>query len=57
MIFERFRQGSHKRSGSGLGLHLSKRIVETHQGTLDVQSELGKGSVFRVCLPTQQPKN
>ena len=57
MIFERFRQGSHKRSGSGLGLHLSKRIVETHQGTLDVQSELGKGSVFRVCLPTQPPKH
>ncbi|HEY9829228.1 MAG TPA: hybrid sensor histidine kinase/response regulator [Stenomitos sp.] len=57
MIFERFRQGSHKRSGSGLGLHLSKRIVETHQGTLNVQSELGKGSVFRVCLPTQKPKN
>jgi signal transduction histidine kinase len=56
MIFERFRQGSHKRSGSGLGLHLSKRIVETHQGTLDVQSELGRGSVFRVCLPTQKPK-
>ncbi|AFZ19416.1 ATP-binding response regulator [Allocoleopsis franciscana] len=57
MVFERFRQGSHKRSGSGLGLHLSRRIVETHQGTLDLQSELGKGSVFRVCLPTQQPKN
>jgi signal transduction histidine kinase len=57
MVFERFRQGSHKRSGSGLGLHLSRRIVETHQGTLDLQSELGKGSVFRVCLPTQQPKH
>ncbi len=54
MIFDRFRQGSHKRSGSGLGLHLSKRIVETHDGTLDVKSELGKGSLFRVCLPTQK---
>jgi two-component system, sensor histidine kinase and response regulator len=54
MIFERFRQGSHKRSGSGLGLHLSRRIVETHQGTLEVKSELGKGSLFRVCLPTQK---
>lgn len=54
MIFERFRQGSHKRAGSGLGLHLSRRIVETHQGTLEVKSELGKGSVFIVCLPTQK---
>jgi signal transduction histidine kinase len=54
MIFERFRQGSHKRSGSGLGLHLSKRIVETHQGTLEVKSELGKGSLFKICLPTHK---
>jgi signal transduction histidine kinase len=54
MVFERFRQGSHKRAGSGLGLHLSRRIVETHQGTLEVKSELGKGSVFVVCLPTQK---
>lgn len=53
-LFERFRQGSHKRSGSGLGLHLSKRIVETHQGAIDLKSELGKGSLFRVFLPTQR---
>jgi signal transduction histidine kinase len=51
MLFERFRQGSHKRSGSGLGLHLSKRIVETHQGTIELKSELGKGSLFLVRLP------
>ena len=54
MLFERFRQGSHKRSGSGLGLHLSKRIVETHQGSLEVKSELGKGSLFVVRLPTHE---
>lgn len=54
MLFERFRQGSHKRSGSGLGLHLSKRIVEAHEGTIEVTSELGKGSLFVVCLPTQK---
>lgn len=50
-LFERFRQGSHKRSGSGLGLYLSKRIVEAHQGTINVKSELGKGTLFTVKLP------
>ncbi|MFB2879077.1 ATP-binding protein [Floridanema aerugineum] len=53
-LFERFRQGKHKQSGSGLGLHLSRRIVETHQGTIDVKSELGKGSCFTVSLPVKQ---
>ncbi|MBD2530400.1 hybrid sensor histidine kinase/response regulator [Nostoc flagelliforme FACHB-838] len=50
-IFERFRQGRNKRSGSGLGLHLSHRIVEAHAGTIHVTSELGKGSLFTVQLP------
>ena len=54
VLFERFRQGSHKRSGSGLGLHLSRRIAEAHQGTLEVMSEVGKGSVFVVRLPNQR---
>ncbi|MBE8987403.1 hybrid sensor histidine kinase/response regulator [Nostoc sp. LEGE 12450] len=50
-IFERFRQGSHKSSGSGLGLYLARRIVEAHQGIILLNSELGKGSVFIVLLP------
>lgn len=50
-LFDRFRQGSHKRSGSGLGLYLSRRIVEAHKGTILVKSELGKGSIFIVILP------
>ncbi|MBD1836509.1 hybrid sensor histidine kinase/response regulator [Cyanobacteria bacterium FACHB-472] len=53
VLFERFRQGNHKRSGSGLGLHLSRRIVEAHQGAIEVKSELGKGSLFRIRLPVQ----
>ncbi|MFH7026905.1 MAG: hybrid sensor histidine kinase/response regulator [Heteroscytonema crispum UTEX LB 1556] len=53
-LFERFRSGSHKRSGSGLGLYLSRRIVEAHQGNIQVNSELGKGSVFAVRLPIKK---
>ncbi len=52
-IFERFRQGKNKRSGSGLGLHLSHRIIETHDGKIEFSSELGKGSLFTVLLPKQ----
>jgi two-component system, sensor histidine kinase and response regulator len=51
-IFERFRKGNHKRSGYGLGLHLSRQIVQAHRGTIKVESEFGKGSVFTVRLPT-----
>jgi two-component system, sensor histidine kinase and response regulator len=50
-LFDRFCQGSHKRAGSGLGLHLSRRIIETHRGIIEVQSQLGKGSLFTVRLP------
>jgi two-component system, sensor histidine kinase and response regulator len=54
ILFERFRQGRHKHAGSGLGLHLSKRIIETHQGTIDVKSEVGKGTLFIISLPVKQ---
>ncbi|GAX36951.1 hybrid sensor histidine kinase/response regulator [Nodularia sp. NIES-3585] len=50
-VFERFRQGRNKRSGSGLGLHLSSRIIEAHGGTITLTSEQGRGSVFTVTLP------
>ena len=50
-LFERFRQGNHKRSGSGLGLYLSRRIIESHQGNIQLQSEPGKGSAFTIYLP------
>ncbi|MEM7714710.1 MAG: hybrid sensor histidine kinase/response regulator [Cyanobacteria bacterium P01_A01_bin.68] len=50
-LFERFRQGKNKRSGSGLGLYLSRCIIESHQGTIGVSSELEKGSLFTIKLP------
>ncbi|MBD2500837.1 hybrid sensor histidine kinase/response regulator [Anabaena azotica] len=52
-LFERFRQGNHKITGSGLGLYLSRRIVEAHQGNIIVNSDIGKGSVFTVSLPVK----
>jgi len=54
-IFDRFYQidGSIRRvyGGSGLGLALVKEIIESHRGTISVQSELGAGSTFTVRLP------
>ncbi|KST65936.1 sensor histidine kinase [Mastigocoleus testarum] len=50
-LFERFRQGKNKRSNSGLGLYLSRCIIESHQGSIGVSSELGKGSLFTIRLP------
>lgn len=52
-LFERFRPGKHRRSGSGLGLYLSRRIVEAHAGKIKVVSAAGKGSKFIVQLPTK----
>ena len=51
-LFESFNPGKHKRSGSGLGLHLTRRIVEAHNGRINVTTELNKGSTFTVYLPT-----
>lgn len=41
--------------GTGLGLSVSYKIIEKHHGKIEVQSEVGKGSTFRVWLPVNQP--
>ncbi|QSJ15349.1 hybrid sensor histidine kinase/response regulator [Nostoc sp. UHCC 0702] len=51
MLFERFRPGKHQGSGSGLGLYLSRYIIEAHQGSIEVKSEVGRGSTFTISLP------
>ena len=56
-VFEEFRQvGRHytnKQEGTGLGLALTQRFIELHGGTIRLESELGKGSVFTFTLPGQ----
>ncbi|MBI5659277.1 MAG: GAF domain-containing protein [Nitrosomonadales bacterium] len=42
--------------GTGLGLSLSYGIVQKHHGRIEVQSDVGKGTTFRVWLPVRQPQ-
>ncbi len=56
LIFDDFYRASNAqktgKEGTGLGLSIVRAIVEAHRGMVDVQSEVGSGSTFRVLLPT-----
>ncbi|WAG63317.1 HAMP domain-containing histidine kinase [Clostridium estertheticum] len=61
MIFDRFKQVdkslSRNTEGTGVGLSLVKAIVELQGGSINAQSEFGKGSKFTVLLPTAKISN
>jgi two-component system sensor histidine kinase KdpD len=54
MIFDKFYRGQSQRysvHGTGMGLAISKAIMEAHGGSIHVTSQPGHGSVFTICLP------
>jgi signal transduction histidine kinase len=60
-IFEPFMQAhktssEHSRGGIGLGLSIVRKHLEQIKGTIHVESELGKGSIFRIVLPRNHEK-
>jgi two-component system, OmpR family, phosphate regulon sensor histidine kinase PhoR len=48
---------SRETGGTGLGLSIVKHIVQRHGGNLDIQSEPGRGSTFRIVLPSQRMRS
>ncbi len=58
MLFDRYYRttaGKARATGLGLGLYIARLIVEAHGGRIDVSSEVGKGSTFRMTLPSHVP--
>ena len=54
VIFQEYKQARSertKRRGTGLGLAIARRLVMLHHGSISVESELGRGSTFKVLLP------
>ena len=60
LIFNRFSQvvdrNAEVKGGSGLGLTITKKIIDMHGGEIYVESEVGKGSTFTIILPVKQKR-
>jgi two-component system, sensor histidine kinase and response regulator len=60
LLFEKFKQLETTRqrqyAGTGLGLSITKQLVELHSGSIQVMSQVGRGSVFTVRIPLQRPE-
>lgn len=54
-VFERFERATPGGGGAGLGLYMTRAIVEAHGGRVDLASEPGRGSTFTVTLPAWAP--
>ena len=57
LIFNQFFKGKENsllQTGSGIGLHLTKNLVDLHHGSISVESILGKKTVFSICIPSEQ---
>lgn len=53
--FGQVRANAHlSHEGTGLGLSLSKQLIELHGGTLELESEIGKGTTVTICLPAER---
>ncbi|MBL7828093.1 MAG: hypothetical protein JNJ57_15795, partial [Saprospiraceae bacterium] len=50
-VFDRFFQAKHGKGGSGIGLALTQELVEKMEGSISVESEVGKGASFKVVVP------
>ena len=57
MIFEPFYTTKAAEQGTGLGLSITKKILDSLGGTVEIESELGKGSVVSVCLPFREKQS
>ena len=55
-IFDPFFTTKPVGKGTGLGLSVSYSIIQTHHGNINVTSEVGKGTTFRITLPVKQPE-
>ncbi|MDD3322377.1 MAG: substrate-binding domain-containing protein [Paludibacter sp.] len=53
-VFDRFYKVDKSSSGSGIGLELTKVLVELHNGTIEVESTEGKGTTFTISIPYKQ---